>query len=125
MSVRFFDKELPCDLSDDELQKHGLLLAECDVQRERARREKQVMLKNWGAKDKEFAIQGAKLADEIKTKKQTRTVRCYEKNDDTKLEVQTFRDDLNMVIETRPMTSEERQMVLGNVVPIKKEDSLG
>lgn len=110
--LKTITRNLPCKLSDDELRQRGDALAET-VQELAAEESRQTDVKaQMKARLTELEAKQTRFAITISRKEEYRDVSCDLFADPTRGIVDVVRRDVGEVVETRPISDDERQRAL-------------
>lgn len=107
-------RQLPCKLTEEEITARGCHLAEVEREIEKKEDEKQRHAKALGDEIKEMRSRTRLIAQEISTRTTYRDVEITEQK--VGVHMETVRLDTGEVIETRPLTAEERQVTSDEIV---------
>lgn len=104
-----FARELLVPLEDKELIKKGDQLVNAEMSLTALQDEKNAAVAGWNKGIKEVRTEIKTLVSELDSKKQLRTVKCFDNPDYKQNKIDTVRTDTGDVVETRAMTAEDRQ----------------
>ena len=102
-------KNLPCDLTRDEVATYSELLAKTTSEQAEIEGEKKEVMSDFAAKLNKCVADGRVLARKITTKKEDRQVECDLDFDYARGQVYTVRTDTGVTIDQRKLTDDERQ----------------
>jgi hypothetical protein len=102
-------RQLPVDLSVDELATKGERLAACEVYAAELRKQKSDFVKEMNEQIQEQLVTIQELAHAIDAKEELRDVDCTESMDFERGQYSLIRDDTGEEIEARELTDAERQ----------------
>jgi len=103
------ERFLKCDLKPEELAAHAQRLAELEAEVEEKTAAKKAAAKNAQGVIDALAFERKKLAEEHRQRWGYRDVRCRAQKDMEAGEYQVVREDLDVVVERRPLNDSERQ----------------
>jgi hypothetical protein len=106
---------LLCDLTEDEQRERGLLLANIANEIDTLKAEQKRVAGEFKTKIEETESRAGSVRVMVLTRREHREVICTEHFNTKRGEVYTVRDDLNQIVDARPMTDRERQLHLPNV----------
>lgn len=110
--MKVVTRNLPCRLTEDELRQRGDALAEV-VQELHAEEQRQADVKaQMKARVTELEAKQTRFAITISRKEEYRDIECDVFGDPERGVVELVRRDSGEVVETRPMTEDERQRAL-------------
>lgn len=123
--LRTSDRQLPCQLSQTELLAKGDEVSKTDAKLSELRVKKKTTTDELTSEIK--GLEGAmkQMHQQIRTRSETREVRCEDIADFKNGIVRTIRTDTGKIVETRALLSHERQPGLPGLTPIdggKKDD---
>lgn len=104
-----FMREIPVELSTEELEKKSDRLVDAELKLEAQIADKKAVVSehNQGIKDTRETI--AALVAQLKARTEVRPVRCFERRDYAQNKVDIVRTDTGAVVESRAMTLDDRQ----------------
>jgi hypothetical protein len=114
-----FIREFPFDLTDDEVREYSEQMARGVQDLEAMKESKRVECKRRGDEIKVLQEQVNDLAGKVDSGVEMREVNCEWQKNHTEATMELTRLDTMMVIESRPMDDEERQM------PLEEENAGG
>ena len=109
MSKHSIFKNLPCDLTREEVAVYSEELAKITSMQAEIEEEKKEVLSDFTAKLNKCIADGRVLARKITTRKEDRHIECDLDFDYTKGLVYTVRTDTGQTIDQRKLTDDERQ----------------
>lgn len=104
-----FARELLVPLEDKQLIKKGDQLVDAEMRMTALQDEKNAAVAGWNKDIKDVRTAIKTLVSELDSKKELRTVKCFDNADFKKNKIDTVRTDTGEVVETRAMTAEDRQ----------------
>jgi|GEM_PF-1630652 len=113
---------LACDLTEDEQRERGLLLANLGTEIDATKAEAKRIAGEFKTKIEEIEGKAAMVRTMVLTRREHRETVCTEYFNTKKNEVYVARDDLGTIVDTRPMTDRERQMLLPNLAARENGD---
>lgn len=111
-----FERELPCPINKAtaDRKRDEVLHVLDDID------EQQAMMKPYRMKIAELHEQKRALREDIHSMTEKRKVKCVEERDYSKREVRVVRLDTRATVESRPMTDDDRQEEIEDLVPAAK-----
>lgn len=104
-----FARELLCPLEPAQLGKKTDQLVDAEMNLTAKQDEKNAAVSAWNKDIKDIRTTIKTLVSELDSKKELRTVKCFDTPDFKKNKIDTVRTDTGVVVETRAMTAEDRQ----------------
>ncbi len=104
-----FSRELPVALSPEVIEKKNNALVKAEVHLEKAVGEKKDVVAGCNVEIKEIKEKISTLVAQLDTKTEGKPVKCFTRSDFTKNLVEVVRTDNGEVVESRTMTSDDRQ----------------
>lgn len=105
-------KELECKLTSEEIRNLGVALANAIGELESLEQEKADFMADLKSRQKDARAKMKLLAEKIRSGLEVRLVECRIEKDFLANAVRAYRLDTGDLVEERPMTPEERQMML-------------
>lgn len=109
MQIRRFTRSLPCKLTDSERRLRGVKLAEANHERAEIELRKKDASAGFREELKANGKRIEELSEQVSSGVEKRPVECCERPDEDRQVVEIYRVDTGAVIDTRPMTLDERQ----------------
>lgn len=107
-----FARELPVDLTVEELAKKSDKLVNAELRLESQKAEKKAVVSEHNKSIKDTSEEIAALVAQLKAKTELRSVKCFERRDFATNKVDVIRCDNGQVVESRAMSLEDRQQEL-------------
>lgn len=104
-----FARELLCPLEPAQLEKKTDQLVGAEITLTAKQDEKNAAVSAWNKDIKDVRTTIKTLVSELDSKKELRTVKCFDNPDFKKNKIDTVRTDTGVVVETRAMAAEDRQ----------------
>jgi hypothetical protein len=119
-------RDLKVHLTDDEWGANAAALAQLQADLKAAEAEKKESASGYKARIDALKSKADAIGDRVRTREETRAVECFERPDNRRFVVELFRADNHTLVETRPMTANERHAALqpmlpGTAAPAKKK----
>lgn len=114
--TRFF-KDITVKMTDQESAEAGRSLAAADYQVELIEEQKKGAMKEWATKIEAAELARKELRDKVRNGNKTIPVECRRFDNDKTFAVEIFRIDTEQLVDSRPMTTEERNRALNPTLP--------
>lgn len=114
-------QQLPVKLTPEELLEKGQQLAHVEEKMLEHEQTADAMKKNLKAKETALIAERSNLANIVRSKHELRDVRVSIVHDYGKTNVDRYRDDTGVKIESRPMNDNERQRILPGTASVDGE----
>src|SRR5215831_12202609 len=116
LNNRFF-KDITVKMTDAEIAEVARSHAAASYQLELLEEDKKAAAKEWATRVEAAEIDVKKLRDKVRSGTKVIPVECRRAYNETTFAVETFRLDTSELVESRPMTTEERNRVLNPTLP--------
>jgi len=113
---RFF-RDVEIKMTDAELAEAGRSLAAADYEVELLEEQKKNALKEWTTKIEAKQLMVRELRDKVRSGTKIIAIECRRLDNQTTFAVETFRIDTGELIDSRPMTTAERNAALNPTLP--------
>ncbi|MFN3200055.1 MAG: hypothetical protein ACE366_16785 [Bradymonadia bacterium] len=111
MIIEEIDRELLCDMTEEEQRLRGIELAELTAQFKELEAEKKAAAKEYGDRIKAMREKLESLSKDVESCTEKRRVACHIEGEIRSGEVQIRRLDTREVVETRDATAKEMQLM--------------
>jgi len=117
-----FPKNLPCEITDDELEQRKNALVACDNEIERIEQEKAQAMSGFNADLKDKRNERRTLLGAINSGQEERPVMCFEEPDEKRHLMLVLRADNRTEVDSRPLTAEDLQTTIDDVAEGKNKN---
>jgi hypothetical protein len=111
-------RKLPCALTVEEWNAAASQLAQTQLECVTVEARKKAAMADFKIEGEKLEATAAELGEKVRTRKETRDVEVFERKVGERLVVEIYRSDLGELVETRPMTAEERNEVVNPRLPL-------
>jgi hypothetical protein len=116
-------KDLKVKLTESEWEACAAQLGSEQQKLEQVEEEKRQTSSALGSRCKSQKDVVSKLGEKVRSREETRAVECFERKDPRRFVVELYRSDMGSLIETRPMTANERHEALNPKLPYVEQAS--